>query len=81
MGRDIASSEFSDEDFRTFGERLDAETRLLDQWFEAGTLAEEAPVGGFELEAWLTHPDWSPAPRNADLLGRLSDSGVEERPV
>jgi gamma-glutamyl:cysteine ligase YbdK (ATP-grasp superfamily) len=73
MGRDIASSEFTDEDFRAFSQRLDAETRLVQRWFTDGTLSESAPVGGFELEAWLTGPDWRPAARNDDVLQRMSD--------
>ena len=73
MGRDIASSAFTEADFRAFAERLDAETRLVERWFREGTLAEADPVGGFELEAWLTAPDWSPAPRNDALLARLDD--------
>ncbi|MDZ7747423.1 MAG: glutamate--cysteine ligase [Halofilum sp. (in: g-proteobacteria)] len=73
MGRDIDSSEFTDDDFREFAARLDAETRTLERWFTDGTLSESRPVGGFELEAWLTDPDWSPAPGNDALLRRLDD--------
>ncbi len=73
MGRDIATSEFTDADFDAFAERLDRETRLLEQWLEQGRFAESAPVGGFELEAWLTDAQWLPATRNEELLARMQD--------
>lgn len=74
MGRDIERSEFTDEDFERFSERLRAETALLERWFAEGVMAEDAPVGGFELEAWLADTAWLPAPRNDELLERLADS-------
>ncbi len=73
MGRDIETSEFSEDDFRAFAERLDTETRLFERWLNDGELSEAEPVGGFELEAWLTHPDWTPATRNDALLERMQD--------
>jgi len=73
MGRDINTSAFTQADFRTFAARLDAETALLGAWFDAGQLAEAAPVGGFELEAWLTHGDGRPAALNGPLLEALDE--------
>lgn len=73
MGRDIDRHEFTEEDFATFHERLTAETETLGRWFDEGRLAEEPPVGGFELEAWLTDPEYRPAPLNEALLERGRD--------
>jgi len=73
MGRDIESSAFTQADFDAFAERLQSETARLRAWFDEGRLAEGPPVGGFELEAWLTDAEWRPAPCNEALLTRLED--------
>jgi len=73
MGRDIQTSAFSEADFDAFSERLRAETACLQTWFDEGRMAEAAPIGGFELEAWLTDADWAPAPLNEALLERLDE--------
>jgi len=73
MGQNIDRSEFTDQDFVDFTERLRAETDELATWFEEGRLDEENWIGGFELEAWLTDAEWSPAPLNQALLERMDD--------
>ena len=73
MGRDISTSDFTAADFRAFHRRLADETALLQQWFDHGRLAEDPPVGGFELEAWLTDAAGRPAALNEALLERLQD--------
>lgn len=74
MGQNIDRSEFSESDFHEFTERLRAETEMLAAWFDADELDEDHWIGGFELEAWLTDPDWAPAPLNDALLERLADA-------
>jgi hypothetical protein len=76
MGQEIASSQFTDQDYATFAQRLGAETKLLAQWLADGTLECEGVTGGFELEAWLVGPDMRPAPRVEALLARLDDPSV-----
>lgn len=73
MGQNIDRSEFAERDFSEFTDRLRAETEKLAGWFDAGELDEDRRVGGFELEAWLTDPEWAPAPLNDALLERLDD--------
>ncbi len=73
MGRDISTSAFTEDDFQAFSERLHAETELLAGWFADSRLAETHPVGGFELEAWLTDASGRPAALNERLLEALQD--------
>lgn len=73
MGRDISTSAFTDADFEAFSERLHAETDLLAGWFADGCLADSHPVGGFELEAWLTDAAGRPMAANERLLEALQD--------
>jgi gamma-glutamyl:cysteine ligase YbdK (ATP-grasp superfamily) len=76
MGEEIASSRFSGRDFAEFTERLREETDLLRQWFEQGRFANEPPVGGFELEAWLVDREARPAPINRRFLESHGDGDV-----
>ncbi len=73
MGQDIISSQFTDQDYERFTERLRAETALLGEWLAEGRFATSAPTGGFELEVWLVGRDMGPAGRVEALLERLSD--------
>jgi len=73
MGQDIATRAFTDADFEAFGRRLRAETETLERWFADGVLAQSPPVGGYELEAWLTDPEFRPAPLNDTVLQRMDD--------
>ncbi|HEB57734.1 MAG TPA: glutamate--cysteine ligase [Gammaproteobacteria bacterium] len=71
MGDEIASSQFSDEDFARYRERLRAETELLAQWFEAGYFHDDGYRAGYELEIWLVDENQQPAPCNEDFLEKL----------
>lgn len=73
MGEEIQSSNFSPEDFTRFKQQLQAETETLTQWFAESRFADEHPVAGFELEAWLVDDHYRPAPRNAEFLQQLAD--------
>ncbi len=73
MGRDIASRSFTDADFAAFSERLKSDTETLERWLADGYFCEAHPVGGFELEAWLTDHDFRPAPLNEEVLRHLQD--------
>jgi gamma-glutamyl:cysteine ligase YbdK (ATP-grasp superfamily) len=53
MGEEIKSSQFSEQDHAGFRQRLEVETQILKQWFAEDRFSADAPVAGFELEAWL----------------------------
>ena len=68
MGEEIAKSEFSAADFARYQARLEEETALLTRWFDEARFADDAPVSGFELEAWLVDEQHLPAPLNERFL-------------
>ena len=73
MGQAIPDSHFSEQDFLAFRERLAAETETLAQWFRERRFSTRAPVGGYELEAWLVDGAGDPAPVNEALLAAMRD--------
>lgn len=73
MGQEISDSHFQAEDFDAFRQRLQDETRLLQQWFDDGMFPRGEHVVGFELEAWVVDQAARPAPINEALLQRLAD--------
>lgn len=72
MGQEIANTRFSEEDFRQFQGRLEAETGLLLQRMREGNLSTRGPITGFELEAWLVDQTMQPAPANAAFLAAFA---------
>lgn len=76
MGDEITHSHFTDRDFRAFESRLDAETRLLDDWFASGHFSTRTPVCGLEVEAWLTDAQGLPLPENEAFLRKLNNKMV-----
>jgi gamma-glutamyl:cysteine ligase YbdK (ATP-grasp superfamily) len=68
MGQEITAHHFLHQDFERFRARLKQETELLHDWVEGGRFARSPPMAGLELEAWLIHPDGTPAPRNEEFL-------------
>ncbi|UCE89184.1 MAG: glutamate--cysteine ligase, partial [Pseudomonadota bacterium] len=68
MGEEIAKSEFSTADFARYQAKLEEETALLTRWFEEARFADDPPVSGFELEAWLVDEQHLPAPLNERFL-------------
>ncbi|NIR30035.1 MAG: glutamate--cysteine ligase [Gammaproteobacteria bacterium] len=73
MGQEISTHFFDLQDFRIFGMRLREETAHLSQWFRDGRFADEEPMGGFEMEAWLIDEAGRPAPINKRFLERLDN--------
>jgi len=74
MGQDIDGSRFTDADFAEFAARLNAETDLLQTWFDEGRFADTPKLGGFELEAWLVdRRHMAPAPLIDDFLAQSGD--------
>lgn len=74
MGQEIPARRFDAEDFVEFRRRLEAETRLLTEWFAAGYFPDREALGGFELEACLLDASGAPAPRNQELLEGMNES-------
>jgi gamma-glutamyl:cysteine ligase YbdK (ATP-grasp superfamily) len=71
VGQEITSSQFGPEDFAAFKARLEAETRLLEQWFLDGVFTDGPAIGGFELECCLLDRQGDPAPLNQAFLERV----------
>ncbi|MGB5259797.1 MAG: glutamate--cysteine ligase [Gammaproteobacteria bacterium] len=76
MGQEIEATQFSPEDFERFATRLQAETRLLEEWFREGAFSARDRMGGYELEAWLVDDASCPAPVNDVFLKALDDAMV-----
>lgn len=73
MGQELSHSHFSKAESITFADRLQQETRLLRQKMEGGEFSSHAPVGGFEVEAWLVDSSLRPAPVNQVFFDRLNN--------
>jgi hypothetical protein len=73
MGQEIRESQFTDEDFAAFEERLLMETALLEHWFQDGVFSTSSPRGGFELEAWLVDRNGEPTGIIEPFLERLQN--------
>ncbi len=73
MGDEIAHSHFSAADFGQFEQCLEAETRLLGQWFRDKAFSSQVPACGLELEAWLIDGYARPAPCNQAFLDKMGD--------
>lgn len=68
MGEEITHSHFVPEDFNRFKSALARETEQLAGIFQQNGFANEHPVSGFEIEAWLVDKNFHPAPINEAFL-------------
>ncbi|WP_456451399.1 hypothetical protein [Hydrogenimonas sp.] len=73
MGTEIERTHFGPHEWPRFAERLENETKLLHEMVGRAECSAAAPVGGFEIEAWLTDGAMRPAPMNGPFLERLHD--------
>ncbi|MGD8418486.1 MAG: hypothetical protein PVH91_15600 [Pseudomonadales bacterium] len=73
MGDEIERRYFDAEDFSEFRRRLDAETALLKQQFDAGEFSTRGDLAGFELEGWLVDDRGDPWPNNDEYLAALDN--------
>ncbi len=73
MGQEIPSSRFTDQDFAEFSQRLEAETRLLAEWFNEGVFGSRETLAGLELEACLLTRSGDPAPQNQTFMEGFGD--------
>ncbi|WP_374692216.1 glutamate-cysteine ligase family protein [Accumulibacter sp.] len=71
MGKEVAGSGCTADDFERFLRLLEEETRHAQAAYFRGAFANDALVAGFELEAWLLGGDLLPVPRNVSFLARL----------
>lgn len=76
MGEEIRIHEFTPADIAEFEARLARETEMLGDWFARGELAEEHPVGGFEVEAWLIDGKANPLPINNRFLAMVNSPDI-----
>jgi gamma-glutamyl:cysteine ligase YbdK (ATP-grasp superfamily) len=73
MGQEISISQFDDNDFERFHQKLEQETLLLDRLITQNKCSRRDPVAGFELEAWLVDKSMRPSPINKHFLATLAD--------
>lgn len=73
MGQELNRTDFHDEDYEVFVDRLEKETALLESWEQSGKLSHAPVSAGFELEAWLTDTALRPSPKNTDFMEAVDD--------
>lgn len=73
MGQEIESTHFTEDNFKSFNQRLRTETEALTSLINHQQCSTLGPVAGFELEVWLLTPSMTPAPRNTEFLARLNN--------
>lgn len=76
MGQEITSSQFNEEDFVRFRQRLLDETALFEEYFRENRFSGEFNRGGYEIEACLVDSDLRPAPENNVFISRLASDLV-----
>jgi len=73
MGQELKRTDFHDEDYAVFTDRLKKETALLESWEQSDKLSHAPVSAGFELEAWLTDTALRPSPKNTDFMEAVDD--------
>ncbi len=73
MGEEIEAVAFTQEDAARFQRRLESETALARELFEADAFSNEGYAFGFEVETWILDHSFFPSPVNQQLLERLND--------
>ncbi|MBC8284032.1 MAG: hypothetical protein H8E32_09480 [Nitrospinae bacterium] len=73
MGREITTTDFSNEDYKEFEKKLRDESRILREWFDAETFEKTEGNCGLELEAWLVDRNFDPYPENEEFLKRINN--------
>jgi len=76
MGTEIERTVFSKKEWTEFYRRLEEETVLLKQMLSDGQCSQKLPMGGFEIEAWLTDQRMRPVPFNMEFLKRFDSELV-----
>lgn len=71
MGDEILTSQFDDQDYQNYRQRLEKETAHLKTIFEENEFDEDQAYGGLEQEAWLVDEQTRPSSDNEILLNRL----------
>ncbi len=71
VGDEITNRYFNAEHFSGFRECLDAESALLQAYFDNQEFSQRGNMAGYELEAWLVDAEGNPAPRNDEFLAGL----------
>ena len=73
MGQELDRTDFHDEDYGVFVQKLQQETDLLEGWERDGKLSTAPTSAGFELEAWLLDNDMRPTARNSEFIDAVND--------
>jgi len=72
MGSEIGRTSFKEEEWPRFSKNLSAEMEFLKEKIVSGNYSSLSPVGGFEIEGWLTDREMRPTPANAEFLERFN---------
>lgn len=73
MGKEIKNEHFSVSDWQTYQRRLKQETQLLKETYDSAAFSSKLPVGGFEIEGWLTDDMFSPVCKNEAFFQAFND--------
>ena len=73
MGEELKTSNFCDDDFAEFVQRMRAETDLVQAWEREGHLSKGPVSAGFELEAWLVDRAAQPSGQNESFIDAVDN--------
>jgi gamma-glutamyl:cysteine ligase YbdK (ATP-grasp superfamily) len=76
MGQDLDKARFSEQEFQTFGERLNEQLVVLRELLDRPGFGEGPVTIGAELELFLVDEEGRPLPRNSEVRERLGDPRV-----
>ena len=76
MGREITQSEFTIKDYLAFTQRLEEETKLLQELYKNKQCSLKKLQAGFEIEACLVDKEYRPAPKNEEFVKRLGSDFI-----
>jgi hypothetical protein len=77
MGRDIETTEFTRDDRLQFREKVKANLAALRTLVDSGSFETGRRTCGVEMEVYITNPEGSPVPLNAQLLERMASADFQ----
>ena len=77
MGRDIETTEFTRDDRLQFREKVKANLAALRTLVDSGSFETGRRTCGVEMEVYITNPEGSPVPINAQLLERMASADFQ----
>ena len=77
MGQSCYKETFSQQDLKTFKERLNNQLDNLKHWLETDSMPEGEASVGAEIEMYLVDSGGSPAPQNQLVIDKLADPQLQ----